>query len=48
MGIERFRVFGHYQYGINNILKKLDNAEGNKQSFKGNINMFQFGVLIYF
>jgi len=48
LGAERFRVFGHYQYGVNNILKRLDNAEGNTQSFKGNISMFQFGVLIYF
>jgi len=48
IGAERFRVFCHYQYGVNNILKKLDKAEDNTQSFKGNISMFQYGVLIYF
>ncbi len=48
IGVERFRVFGHYQYGFNNILKKLNKTEGNTQSFKGHISMFQFGVLFYF
>ena len=48
MGLERFRVFGHYQYGFNNILNKLNDIEGKTENFKGHINMFQFGILIYF
>ena len=48
IGLEKFRVFGHYQYGFNNILNKLNDIEGNNKSFKGNVSMFQFGVLIYF
>jgi len=48
IGLEKFRVFGHYQYGFNNILNKLNDIEGKTQSFKGNVSMFQFGILIYF
>ena len=48
MGMERFRVFGHYQYGFNNILSKLNKVDGNTESFKGNVNLIQFGVLFYF
>ena len=47
-GIERFRVFGHYHYGFTNILGKLNDIEGNTEDFKGNVNMFQFGILFYF
>ena len=48
MGIEHIRVFGHYQYGFNNILSKLNEIEGKTGRFKGHINMLQFGILIYF
>jgi len=48
IGVERLRVFGHYQYGFNNILNKLNDIEGNTENFKGHISMFQFGVLVYF
>lgn len=48
MGMEHFRIFGHYQYGFNNILNKLNDIEGKTQNFKGNVSMFQFGILIYF
>lgn len=48
IGVERLRIFGHYQYGFNNILNKLNDIEGNTENFKGHISMFQFGVLVYF
>jgi len=48
IGIERLRIFGHYQYGFNNILNKLNKIEGKTESFKGHISMFHFGVLVYF
>ncbi len=48
MGLERLRVFGHYQYGFNNILNNLNKIEGATQKYKGNVSMFQFGALIYF
>lgn len=48
MGLERFRVFGHYQYGFNNILNKLNDIEDNTNNFKGHLNLFQFGTLFYF
>ncbi len=47
MGTKHFRVFAHYQYGINNILSRLDKIDGTSQKFKGNVNMIQFGVFIY-
>jgi len=48
IGVERLRIFGHYQYGFNNFLNKLNDIEGNNENFKGHISMFQFGVLVYF
>ncbi len=48
MGLERFRFFGHYQYGFNNILNKLNDIEGTTKNFKGHLNLFQFGLLFYF
>lgn len=48
MGMERFRVFGHYQYGFTNFLNKLNKIDGNNEDFKGNLSMFQFGALFYF
>lgn len=48
LGMERFRVFAHYQYGLNNILNKLNKVEGHDEDFNGRVNMIQFGVLFYF
>lgn len=48
IGIERLRIFGHYQYGFNNILNKLNDIEDTTENFKGHVSMFQFGVLVYF
>lgn len=48
VGLEKFRVFGHYQYGFNNILNKLNDNENTTTKFKGNVSMFHFGILIYF
>ena len=48
IGIERLRIFGHYQYGFNNILNKLNDIEDTTEKFKGHVSMFQFGVLVYF
>jgi hypothetical protein len=48
MGLSRLRIFGHYQYGFNNFLNKLNKIEGHTEKFKGHVSMYQFGVLIYF
>lgn len=48
MGLARLRIFGHYQYGFNNFLNKLNKLEGNTEKFKGHVSMYQFGVLLYF
>ena len=48
MGLARLRVFGHYQYGFNNYLNKLNKLDGNTEKFKGHVSMYQFGVLLYF
>lgn len=48
MGLSRLRIFGHYQYGFNNFLNKLNKIEGNTEKFKGHVSMYQFGVLLYF
>ena len=48
MGLEHIRLFGHYQYGFNNILDKLNDIEGTTNKFKGHLNLIQFGVLFYF
>jgi len=47
MGTKNFRVFAHYQYGINNILNKLNKIDGTTQKFKGNATMIQFGIFLY-
>jgi hypothetical protein len=47
MGTKHFRVFAHYQYGLNNILNRLKSIEGTTQKFKGNATMIQFGVFLY-
>ena len=48
MGLEHIRLFGHYQYGFNNILNKINDIEGTTNKFKGHLNLIQFGVLFYF
>ena len=48
MGLERIRVFGHYQYGFNNFLNRLNDIEGTTEKFKGHVHMYNFGVLLYF
>ena len=47
MGSKHFRVFAHYQYGLNNILKRLDKVDGANQKFKGNVSMIQLGIFLY-
>jgi hypothetical protein len=48
MGLEHLRIFGHYQYGFNNYLNKLNELDGSTEKFKGHVSMYQFGVLLYF
>ncbi|MGB0973698.1 MAG: outer membrane beta-barrel protein [Flavobacteriaceae bacterium] len=48
MGLARLRIFGHYQYGFNNFLNKLNKIDGATEKFKGHVSMYQFGVLLYF
>ena len=47
LGSKHFRLFVHYQYGINNILNKLNKIDGTTQKFKGHVTMLQFGMLLY-
>jgi len=47
MGTKHFRVFAHYQYGLNNVLSKLNKIDGTTQKFKGHMTMLQFGILVY-
>lgn len=48
MGLQRLRIFGHYQYGFNNFLNNLNKLSGTTEKFKGHVSMYNFGVLLYF
>ena len=47
LGSRRFRAFVHYQYGINNVLSRLNNYEEAKSEFKGHVQLIQFGIFVY-
>ena len=47
LGTRRFRAFVHYQYGINNVLNRLNDIEEAKSEFKGHVQLIQFGVFVY-
>ena len=46
-GFEQFRLTVQYQYGINNILNKLNDKNLGNTDFKGNLSMLMGGITIY-
>ena len=47
-GLENFRLTAHYQYGVTNMLKNLNDKELEFSDFKGNSSALVFGAVIYF
>lgn len=47
-GFRNFRVFGQYQYGVTNMLNKLNSSNLEYKDFKGNANLITVGVTAYF
>ncbi|GGD80273.1 hypothetical protein GCM10011312_00700 [Planktosalinus lacus] len=47
-GFRNFRVFGQYQYGVTNMLSKLNSSNLEYKDFKGNANLITVGVTAYF
>lgn len=46
-GFRNFRVFGQYQYGVTNMLNKLNKQNLEKNNFKGNSSLLTVGVTAY-
>lgn len=44
-GFKHFRVYGLYEYGLTNMLSKIDADSGN---FKGNAQVLTLGATVYF
>lgn len=47
-GIEDFRVFAQYQYGVTNTFNKLNDKGLEKDNFEGNSSTITLGALFYF
>lgn len=47
-GFRNFRVFGQYQYGVTNMLNKLNKEGLEKNNFKGNSSLLSAGITFYF
>ncbi|MBT8262759.1 MAG: hypothetical protein KJO05_08055 [Bacteroidia bacterium] len=47
-GLENFRLWGQYQYGVTNMLKNLNDKGLGKTDFKGNSSTFIFGAVFFF
>lgn len=47
-GIESFRVFGLYQYGVTNTFNKLNDKDLGKDDFEGHSSTITIGALFYF
>ncbi|KAA3623329.1 MAG: hypothetical protein DWP94_06205 [Flavobacterium sp.] len=47
-GLESFRLWGQYQYGVTNMLKNLNDKGLPKTDFKGNSSTLIFGAVFYF
>lgn len=47
-GFEHIRIFGQYQYGVTNMLGKLNDKELENKNFKGNSSTIIVGAVIYF
>lgn len=47
-GLEHFRVHAQYQYGVTNMLGKLNDKDLENNNFKGNSSTIIVGAVIYF
>lgn len=47
-GFKNFRVRAQYQYGLTNMLNKLNDLEGIDADFKGNQSQVLFGAMVLF
>ncbi|MCR9183612.1 MAG: hypothetical protein NXH73_11860 [Flavobacteriaceae bacterium] len=47
-GFRNFRIFGQYQYGVTNVLNKLNSQNLENSNFKGNSSLLTVGVTAYF
>ncbi|MEX0997189.1 MAG: hypothetical protein WDZ45_09100 [Flavobacteriaceae bacterium] len=47
-GFRNFRIFGQYQYGVTNVLNKLNSQNLENSDFKGNSSLLTVGVTAYF
>ncbi len=47
-GFRNFRVFGQYQYGVTNVLNKLNSQNLENDNFKGNSSLLTVGLTAYF
>lgn len=47
-GFRNFRIFGQYQYGVTNVLNKLNDQNLEKDNFKGHSSLLTVGVTAYF
>lgn len=47
-GLEHFRLYGKYQYGVTNLLGKLNDRDLERKDFKGNSSTLIVGAVIYF
>lgn len=46
-GFRNFRIFTQYQYGVTNVLNKLNSQNLENSSFKGNSSLLVFGATVY-
>ena len=47
-GLENFRISGHYQYGVTNMLKKLNEQGLENKDFEGHSSTIVIAAIIYF
>jgi hypothetical protein len=47
-GMESFRVYGQYQYGVTNLLGSLNDNGFEEDNFEGHISMLTVGAVFYF
>ena len=47
-GIEGLRISGQYQYGVTNVLNKLNDTNSESDSFKGHSSMLVIALVLYF
>jgi hypothetical protein len=48
VGLENFRLSAQYQYGVTNMLRKLEDQDLEGENFKGNSSTFVLMAVVYF